>query len=80
MDLLQAIQTRVHPKYHVFGHIHEGLCLSFLFLAVLLLVVFSIVVLHKDVLNAAAMVPIFCLLSGSHLHNRIKKHLHNVVR
>eukprot|EP00042_Codosiga_hollandica_P029937 m.169127 g.169127 ORF g.169127 m.169127 type:complete len:98 (-) comp53218_c0_seq1:131-424(-) len=24
VDLLREIQTRVHPKYHVFGHIHEG--------------------------------------------------------
>ena len=25
VDLLHTIQTRVKPKYHVFGHIHEGL-------------------------------------------------------
>eukprot|EP00056_Hartaetosiga_gracilis_P005222 m.82616 g.82616 ORF g.82616 m.82616 type:complete len:364 (+) comp12092_c1_seq4:931-2022(+) len=24
VDLLQQIQTRVRPQYHVFGHIHEG--------------------------------------------------------
>lgn len=24
VDLLQEIQTRIHPKIHVFGHIHEG--------------------------------------------------------
>jgi Icc-related predicted phosphoesterase len=24
VDLLREIQTRVKPKYHVFGHIHEG--------------------------------------------------------
>lgn len=24
VDLLHTIQTRVKPKYHVFGHIHEG--------------------------------------------------------
>lgn len=23
VDLMRTIQTRVHPKYHVFGHIHE---------------------------------------------------------
>lgn len=24
VDLLQTVQQRVHPRYHVFGHIHEG--------------------------------------------------------
>lgn len=24
VDLLHEIQTRIKPKYHVFGHIHEG--------------------------------------------------------
>ena len=24
VDLLQSVQTRVKPKYHVYGHIHEG--------------------------------------------------------
>ena len=24
VDLLHTVQTRVKPKYHVFGHIHEG--------------------------------------------------------
>ena len=24
VDLLQTVQNRVKPKYHVFGHIHEG--------------------------------------------------------
>lgn len=24
VDLLSTVQTRVKPKYHVFGHIHEG--------------------------------------------------------
>jgi len=23
-DLLKAVKKRVKPKYHVFGHIHEG--------------------------------------------------------
>ena len=26
LDLLRDIQERVKPKYHVFGHIHEGVC------------------------------------------------------
>ena len=26
-ELLHTIQQRVKPKYHVFGHIHEGSCL-----------------------------------------------------
>jgi hypothetical protein len=26
VDLLHTIQTRVKPKYHVFGHIHQGKC------------------------------------------------------
>jgi len=25
VDLLHTIQTRVKPKYHIFGHIHEGM-------------------------------------------------------
>ena len=25
VDLLHTIQTRVRPKYHIFGHIHEGM-------------------------------------------------------
>ena len=24
VDLLQSVQNRVKPKYHVYGHIHEG--------------------------------------------------------
>ena len=24
VDLMREIQCRVHPAYHVFGHIHEG--------------------------------------------------------
>jgi len=24
VDLLNAVQLRVKPKYHIFGHIHEG--------------------------------------------------------
>ena len=24
MQLLKVVQERVRPKYHVFGHIHEG--------------------------------------------------------
>ena len=24
VDLLDTIRTRVKPKYHIFGHIHEG--------------------------------------------------------
>lgn len=26
VELLSTIQQRVRPKYHVFGHIHEGKC------------------------------------------------------
>ena len=24
VELLQEIQTRIQPQYHIFGHIHEG--------------------------------------------------------
>ena len=24
VDLLRVVQARVRPKYHVYGHIHEG--------------------------------------------------------
>ena len=24
VQLLHTIQQRIHPRYHVFGHIHEG--------------------------------------------------------
>ena len=26
VDLLHTVQQRVKPKYHIFGHIHEGKC------------------------------------------------------
>ena len=25
-NLLKTVQERVRPRYHVFGHVHEGLC------------------------------------------------------
>lgn len=28
MELLTTVQQRVKPKYHVFGHIHEGYGIS----------------------------------------------------
>lgn len=28
MELLNTVQRRVKPKLHVFGHIHEGLCIN----------------------------------------------------
>ncbi|XP_010788446.1 metallophosphoesterase domain-containing protein 1-like [Notothenia coriiceps] len=27
MELLNTVQRRVQPKFHVFGHIHEGTCM-----------------------------------------------------
>lgn len=32
VELLATVQQRVKPKYHVFGHIHEGTPLAFFFL------------------------------------------------
>lgn len=25
VELLSSVQKRIHPKYHIFGHIHEGM-------------------------------------------------------
>lgn len=34
VELLSTVQNRVKPKYHVFGHIHEGILLNlFLFIS-----------------------------------------------
>lgn len=30
VDLLDSVQKRVKPKYHVFGHIHEGKFASYI--------------------------------------------------
>jgi hypothetical protein len=29
VDLLDTVQKRVKPKYHIFGHIHEGILISY---------------------------------------------------
>ena len=29
VDLLLSVQHRIQPKYHVYGHIHEGMCVVF---------------------------------------------------
>lgn len=31
VELLSTVQKRVRPKYHVFGHIHEGIYVSSVF-------------------------------------------------
>lgn len=28
LNLLHTVQSRVKPKYHIFGHIHEGISLN----------------------------------------------------
>lgn len=33
VELLSTVQSRVKPKYHIFGHVHEGINNNFLFLA-----------------------------------------------
>ena len=44
LNLLHTVQSCVKPKYHIFGHIHEGRCTILLMLLLLLLLLFNLIV------------------------------------
>lgn len=48
VELLSTVQNRVKPKYHVFGHIHEGMLnIIYLYLCRNILIILCVILFYR---------------------------------